>query len=522
LLLRRYVQSVVLIATALFSDAIGGPAVTPPPAPPQVQTFDFATLDRIARDRAAKRYTNASPRLPERLAKLGYDQYRDIRFRPGAALWRGQSMFEVQFFHRGFNFERRVNISEVSDAGVRPIPYNSALFEFGPLVTAVKLPPQTGFAGFRVHYPLRTPQYKDELMVFLGASYFRFLGRHQGYGLSARGIALGTATDSGEEFPFFTDFWLVRPQPQDRTLTVYALLDSVSLTGAYRFDIRPGSITQVQVTSKLYPRRAIEKLGVAPLTSMFLYGENAGGRKFDDLRPEVHDSDGLMLQTGNGEWLWRPLVNPRVLRVNRFLDENPRGFGLLQRDRDFDHYQDNESRFERRASYWVEPLARWGKGSVELVELPSKEEIHDNIVAYWVPAAPVERGRPLAFSYLLSSFASSPRWPPGGRAIATRIGSAAAVGPDSHPPPPGARRIVVDFAGGDLDGLEGTQPVKAAVSSVGGAVDAVTVEQLPGLSTWRAAFRLAPVGNDPIELRCYLSLYGEALTETWTYLWNPE
>jgi glucans biosynthesis protein len=512
-------QIAAVIAVLLFTTAAGGPA-----APVQRQArqpFTFATVQRFAQDRAARPYRDRSSKLPPALAKLSYDQYRDIRFRRPSALWYEHALFEVQFFHRGFNFDRRVNIYEVTSEGVRSIPYSALMFEFGHLIAPVKLPADMGFAGFRVHYPLNTPAYKDEVAVFLGASYFRVLGRNQVYGLSARGLAIDTATAAGEEFPYFTDFWLVRPDAQQRTLTIFALLDSPSITGAYQFELRPGTVTQVQVNAELYPRRTIEKIGIAPLTSMFLHGENnSTGRHFDDYRPEVHDSDGLMMQTGSGEWLWRPLVNPRELRVNRFMDQHPRGLGLAQRDREFDHYQDNESRFELRPSYRVEPQGDWGKGGVELVEIPTDEEIHDNIVTYWVPEAPVQPHKAIPFSYLLSAYLRTYQWPPGGRAIATRIGSAAAIGANAQAAQ-GMRRVIVDFAGGDLDVLNGTQPVKAQAKANGGDIDAVTVERLPENGVWRMAMRLKPNSDKPVELRCYLALYGEALTETWTYLLNP-
>jgi glucans biosynthesis protein len=514
--MQRYLQMLAVIAAALLTDATGGPGdVQPAPVP---QQFNFTNIDRLARDRAAKPFQDTSPKLPEPIANLTYDQYRDIRYRPADAVWRGQSMFEVQMFHRGFNFDKRVNLFEVSEAGVRPILYSTSMFDFGKMNAPGQLPPETGFAGFRVHYPLHTPAYKDELITFLGASYFRFLGRNQGYGLSARGLALDTATVKGEEFPYFTDFWLVRPKAGDRALTIYALLDSKSIVGAYKFEVRPGTLAQVEVTNRLYPRRKIDKLGVAPLTSMFLYGENSS-RRFDDFRPEVHDSDGLLVNNGAGEWLWRPLINPRDLLVTRFVDENPRGFGISQRDRDFRSYQDNESRFERRPSYWIEPLGHWGKGSVELVELPTREEIHDNIVSYWVPAAPAEANKPLTFSYVMSAYSTSTRWPPGGKAIATRIGTAAVGGYDEKS---NARRVLIDFAGGDLDGLNAAQPVRAEVKANGGDIDSVTVEQIPGTGTWRVAFRMTPKGDGPVDMRCSLTLYGEALTETWSYLWARE
>ena len=484
----------------------------------QPQPFTFGDVQKLAQERAAHDYRPMSEALPAALANLSYDQFRDIRFRPESALWHGESLFEVQFFHRGYRNRQRVNIFEVGAAGASPVAYNPQFFAFGHLLKPPKAAANLGFAGLRVHYPLQSPAYKDELIVFLGASYFRVLGRNQHYGASARGLAIDTAAPSGEEFPTYTDFWLVRPQPSDRVLTIYALLDGKSVAGAYQFQIRPGAITQVEVHCDLYPRHGIGKLGVAPLTSMFLYGED-GTRRFDDYRPQVHDSDGFMTQTGHGEWIWRPLANPRELRVNRFMDENPRGFGLIQRERDFAHYQDVESQYHARPSYWVEPLGNWGKGGVELVEIPSDEEIHDNMVAYWVPAQAAVAGKPLSFSYLVSAYAQAPHWPPGGRVVATRNGNPA-MGDNKGRFAAGARRMVVDFAGGDLDGLDGAQPVKADVSAENGQIEALTVQRLP-TGVWRAVFVVTPKIKKPVDLRCYLILYGEALTESWVYQWTP-
>ncbi|MFI4913954.1 MAG: glucan biosynthesis protein [Steroidobacterales bacterium] len=496
------------------------PSATAPYEPQRQQSFPapfgFESVQRLAQLRAAQPYRQSGSKLPESLARLGYDQYREIRFKPANALWHNASLFEVQFFHRGFTYDRKINVWEVTDGGARPVTYKPTQFDFGKVGQPKDLPPDLGFAGLRVHYPLHTPEYKDELIVFLGASYFRVLGRNQIYGASARGLAINVATTGGEEFPYFTDFFLVRPPAQQRTLTIYALLDSPSVAGAYHFEVRPGTMTAVEVSATLYPRQRIDKVGLAPLTSMFLYGEDRGSaRQIDDFRPEVHDSDGLLAQTANGEWLWRPLINPHALTVASFADENPHGFGLSQRDRDFNHYQDAEARYQMRPSYWVAPLGAWGKGGVELVEIPSDEEIHDNIVAYWVPATPLRPRRPFNFSYLLTAYATSPLWPPAGRAIATR------TAPPTHGRSDNSRRMLVDFAGGDLDVLGPTQPIKAQIVARGGEVDDLTVERLPENGTWRAAFRLNSKNGQPVDLRCYLTLYGEALTETWTYLWTP-
>jgi glucans biosynthesis protein len=491
----------------------------PPPAAAAPTGFGFADVERLAQQRAQNTYEAGSARLPAAIAHLTYDQYQGIHFRRADALWRNQSLYEVQFFHRGFNFDRRVGISEVVDGAVHAVPYNPTWFDFGKVVRQPgKLPRDLGYAGFRIHYPLHTPGYKDELIVFLGASFFRVLGRNQEYGLTARGLAINTAAKNGEEFPWFTDFWLVRPtDPEQRTLTVYALLDSDSITGAYQFNVRPGSITQVEVNSTLYPRRAIQKLGIAPLTSMFLYGTDPSGHRFDDYRPQVHDSDGFMAQTGTGEWLWRPLSNPRELRINRFMDQQPHGFGLIQRDRNFAHYQDPVARFQRRPSYWIQPLGDWGKGGAELVEIPSDESIHDNIALYWVPEQPITPGKELKFSYLLSAHGDSPMWPPGGKVLAMRVTTATPAEQHdlSHSD---ARRMIIDFAGGDLDGLDASQPLKALLTVTNGTTENVTVERLVDSGAWRVSFLVVPAHpHDTIDMHCFLQLYGESLSETWTY-----
>ena len=221
------------------------------------------------------------------------------------------------------------------------------------------------------------------MVTFLGASYFRGLAKGQKYGLSARGLAINTAEMIGEEFPIFKEFWLQKPKTKDKVITLYALLDSKSVSGAYRFEIIPGANTIMNIEAHLFPRENIQKIGIAPLTSMFLFGEN-NKNDFDDFRLEVHDSDGLLVHNGHGEWLWRPLDNSKKLRISSFVDNGVKGFGLLQRDRDLSNYQDFEANYQSRPSAWVEPLENWNDGYVQLVEIPSRQEIHDNIVAYWV------------------------------------------------------------------------------------------------------------------------------------------
>ena len=69
------------------------------------------------------------------------------------------------------------------------------------------------------------------------------------------------------------------------------------------------------------------------MTSMFFFGPN-DRKDVDDFRPAVHDSDGLAIYNGQDEELWRPLSNPRDLQISTFADLNPRGFGLMQREKE--------------------------------------------------------------------------------------------------------------------------------------------------------------------------------------------
>ena len=345
----------------------------------------------------------APPRdgVTEALKQITYDQWRDIRFKPQQSLW-AKDTFNVQFFHLGFFYLDPVVINSVDKNGVQAMPFSPELFDYKDKSHIDKLPANTGFSGFRIHYPLNTSSYADELIAFLGASYFRALGKGLLYGLSARGIAVNTAEDIGEEFPYFREFWIVRPTSLlAREITVLALMDSKSLTGAYEFVIRPGEETLMRVKCTLFIRKPIRKLGVAPLTSMFFYGEHSPTPE-SDFRPEIHDSDGVLIETKKDTWIWHPVVNPRRILINTFNVQQPKGFGLIQRDINFDHYQDLEARYDRRPSVWVKPEGDWGKGHLELLQLPTVNEFNDNIVTYWVPEKVLEPKESVSYNYTLS------------------------------------------------------------------------------------------------------------------------
>jgi len=371
-----------------------------------------------------------------------------------------------------------------------------------------------GYAGFRIHYPINKPDVLDEVLVFLGASYFRAVPKDLVYGPSARGLALDTAIEKREEeFPVFTKFWLRRPERFGKHMTIYALLEGRSVAGAYQFTVEPGVETRMHVRAILFFRKKVEHAGYAPMTSMYWFGENTSNT-FGDFRPEVHDSDGLLIQNGRGEWLWHPLAWSRQLQLNEFADDHPKGFGLLQRDRDFNHYQDLEAVYHKRPSIWAQPLNGFDKGAVRLVQLPTKDEFQDNVVAFWTPAEPPPVLKPVEIEYVLRWFAEAQDLPPLGRCIATRV---------DDQDKPYYRHFFLEFWGGPLAQLKpGETPAAEVTSPTNAGIADVKMEWNDFNKTWRVSFYAStPENRKPNELSCKLVWNGEAMTETWSYTWMP-
>jgi glucans biosynthesis protein len=500
---RQWCVGVVALGMALAA----GAAVEP--------RFDFAALQARAKELATRDHQPPQGEVPGWLRQLSYDQLRRIEFDGRQSLWvRDRLPFAVQYLHPGFLFDRVVRLHELQGGAVRTVPFRREYFNYRD-VEVGPMPASMGFAGFRLMFPLdgRDQPY-SEIGSFAGASYFRFLCAGAAYGLSARGLALDTAEPTPEEFPRFSEFWLERPEAGSAQLVVLALLESERVTGAYRFAVAPGKSSTVEVKAALYFRRAVKVVGLAPLTSMFWRGENSHSSA-DDFRPEVHDSDGLALHTGAGEWIWRPLVNGRQLRVATFADEDPRGFGLLQRDRNFENYQDLEASYHTRPGVWVEPMGKWGRGGVRLVEIPTTTEFDDNIVACWVPEKAPQAGESMELEYRL-------HWSLGhdgartATVRSTRSGKAAYYEPGLH-------RFVVDFEGGKLPQMDRAAPLEPVVSVGAGArLHHAAIQRNAINGTWRVAFTIRPDDSGrPVELRCFVRQEREALTETWSYLWSP-
>jgi periplasmic glucans biosynthesis protein len=479
------------------------------PARAESAPFDRAIIRQMAREAASKPFKAADSKLPDNLKDLDYDHYRAIRFLPDHALWRGEKLpFEVQFFHRGFFYANRVDIYEVANGQASRIAYQPDSFSFGD-TPPPKPGADLGFAGFRIHTPINGPDYYDEVCVFLGASYFRAVAKGELYGLSARGLSIDTGETKGEEFPQFKTFWIEKPLPNATSIVVHALLDSESAAAAYRFTIRPGETTVFDVEMAIYPRVDLEHVGLAPMTSMFFFGPN-DRIDVDDFRPAVHDSDGLAIFNGRGEELWRPLSNPGDLQISTFSDLNPHGFGLMQRQKDFLNYQDIESSFERRPSLWAEPIGDWGEGSVQLLEIPTKEEIHDNIASFWHPKNALQAKGEHTYTYRLHWGPDKPKASSLARFLRTAVG---ARGEE-------AKIFVLDLIGDKLKVVD-PKKIRGLVTAEKAKIANIVTQPNPAIGGWRLSFELSTKEKAPVEIRASLMQDNDAISEIWVYRWTP-
>ena len=490
-----------LLAAAEGEEIATGPA----------EPFSFDHLREMAKALAADPFAPAEVPDATLLDSIDYDLHQKIVFREEDTLWRGDpGIAKVRFFHPGRYFKEPVRIYVVEGSEAREIPFSTKLFDMPADHPALMLGQGAGFAGFRV----MDPEEKNDWMAFLGASYWRTSGYSGQFGLSVRGLALDTAIAGPEEFPRFTRFWL--EQAPAGGIIVYALLDSPRATGAYRIaSTRDNGVFQ-DVDAAIFLRGAVERLGIAPLTSMYWFGKN-NDFVSPDWRPEVHDSDGLEILLGTGERIWRPLNNPPYAMTNSFAAENPRGFGLAQRERRFAEYEDDGVFYEKRATVWVEPKGDWGKGYVTLVELSTNDEIHDNIVAFWRPEADAVGGNAYDISYRLNWIEASPV-PNVAQFTATRIGAGGVPG---QPRPANVIKVVCDLEGRGFEGLDRSSGVEAVVSVSRGTLGLTVAYPIAGADDWRVMFDLdiGPAGgpDEPIDMRMFVRHDGKALSETWLY-----
>jgi glucans biosynthesis protein len=481
------------------------------PAQPAAPTFSEEWLLGQAETLAANPFAQPVLNLPAELADLDRRRYDAIRNRPDATLWKDEPLaLNLQFFHTGFQYKTPVEINIVEGGQIRPFPYSASLFDFADPLKAPPPDSQSGFSGFRVLGPLNSNDGKDAFISFQGASYFRAIATGQVFGAITRAISINAAQPEGEEFAFYRSFYIVKPAAGERKLTAYALLDSPSLSGAYKFTMEPGRTTVVDVECSLFPRRNLTHVGIAPLSGMYFFGK-ADPTLTADYRPNVHATEGLQIWTSTGEWIWRPVTNPEQLQYSVFVDRTPRGFGLLQREREFGHYEDIDARFGDRPSIWVEPIGDWGDGAVDLIEVPSTGEIYDNIIAFWRSKTPLVEKARRSFRYRLHWGWETPVRSTQALVKQTRIGDRGSRE---------RRLFVIDFVSGHSCNACNVPQFTAALQAGDGEIRNVMVRANPATGGQRVTFEFRPGGERQTDLRCQLQQNGQVVSETWVYRWQ--
>jgi glucans biosynthesis protein len=498
-----------ILSLALFSAAFAEDA------PPSVRTF--LDLEAYASKLAQSPYVAPETKLDPYFEGLQYDGHRQIRFKGDKALYGDvKDAYHIEFFHPGWMFKKTVAFAEIADGQPKGIPYSKELFDYGNLEIPSSVTFPSGYSGFRLLAPDELLKKRFEFMVFQGASYFRAVTTNLGWGLSARGVAINTVGGEPEEFPDFTHFWFVKPHPGEKTFKFFALLNGQSITGAYEFEVEPGETTKMTISGSLFLRRVVKLLGLAPFSSMFWFGENTHPKPLD-FRPEVHDSDGLLIEQQFGPMIWRPLDNGKELRESVFSIESVKGFGLQERDRDFNNFQDLEAKYHDRTAVWVEPIEGFGRGKLHLIEIPTGEETWDNVVTLWEPDHLPTATEPLRFAYKLHwqkeqehklAKVTSTRW---GKAVAT-------------PDKPNDHVFVVDFSKGNPKpdhSADWTPDVEIVMA--GGKAKLLDKRVMLNTETggWRAFFKMEiPPTTHHLELTCDLLEDKQPMSERWTYQWK--
>jgi periplasmic glucans biosynthesis protein len=510
MLQRRDVLKLALAGLAA-ADVAAARADEPPPGFPlgNPSPFEAGMVVDAARALAKQPYKAPPTDVPGPFRNLNYEQYAAIRNRPGTAIWANEMVgFALEPLHRGFLFTAPVEINLVAQGEARRVQYNPNLYEFGKLTVPGNIG-DIGFSGFRILVP-RDKAGLFELATFQGASFFRAAAPGQSPGTMARALSIKTADPRGEEFPMIRTFWIERPNLAANNLVVHALIDSESVTGAYRFTLRPGEASIIDTECTLFARAAVDNLGLATMSATALTSP-LDHRHPDDIRPTIAEVGGVQMATGKDEWIWRPTSNRETLQVSTFVDENPRGFGFLQRDRVFDHYQDDDQHWELRPSLWIEPIGEWGAGGIQLVEIPNDSEANDNIIAYWRPRQPLPAGGELAVAYRQFWCWSPPARPELATVTTSRSGRA---------PNPKRRRFLVEFKGEVFADPQPEQEVKPVLTAVPGSITQIRQFSSRDAKTYRILFELDP-GNDAFsELRLVLESAGKPISETWLYRWT--
>ncbi|KNY20406.1 glucan biosynthesis protein D [Methylobacterium sp. ARG-1] len=473
--------------------------------------FEANTLADIARARAAAPY--AAPRtddVPAVLKGLSRDAYEAIHPVPGRAVWAGRDFgYEIEPLLRGSIFDTPVSLFTVENGRVQPLAYDKDSL-IAANIALPELTADTAFSGFRLRARFSDGGDVSNFALFQGASFFRLVAEGQDFGINARALALRPADSRGEEFPLFRALFIEAPAP-GQPIVVHALVESESATAAFKLTLTPGREASVAgIDGTVFARAELDHIGLGGMQGSYLFGP-LDRQKVDDLRAAAFSVEGLSIRNGYGEPIWRPVHNPEALQVSAFLDRGPKGFGLMQRARAYDDFEDDRRHWEQRPSLWIEPQDDWSEGAVTLLEIPSDSELNENVFAYWRPKAKLTKGGEMRF---LCRQHWSKGWPDPlppelARVKDSRCGRGST----------GTRRLfAVDFQG---DGLARPEEIEVALSASAGTITRQDRFHYPERRTLRVLFELDPGSERASELRLGLRRGQDRASETWLFRWTP-
>ena len=496
-----------LALAGVFADALAPPALVFAQSPSESTPFSHDAVLARARDLAKSAFKAPRGPLPDAFANLDFKQYSAIHRLPSAELWASDKLgFALDPLQRGFLFTMPVDLFVVENGEARRVAYDRAAYDFGGL----QVPPDVGDIGFSGVRILRASggEGLQDLAILQGATFLRALARGQSLGVTTRGLAIHTGDAQGEEFPVFRAFWIEKPAPAAEMLVIHALLDSNSVTGAYLLTIHAGEMTIIDAEATIFARANLDGLGIATASGAYLFGP-LDRKRPDDARVAVYEIDGLQMLTGANEWLWRPAANRDTLQISSFVDKNPRGFGLLQRDRSFEDFGDDDAHWEKRPSLWIEPIGDWGEGEVRLLEIPSDSETNDNVIAQWRPKASTQAGESLSFAYRQFWCWSPPARPQTSACTLSRVGKLGTL-----------RRFVVEFVGDVFADPAKAAQTSAKIDANPGKIVSNRVFVFADRRMLRVVFDLDPGSETVSELRLVLMAGGQPASETWLYRWT--
>ena len=479
---------------------------------PQPEAFSAAKVVEMARALAAEPHKPPGSAPLDPLGSASPEEIATIRYRTGDLIWAGAGLaFAIEPVHRSRNFPGEVELYTVEGTTASRVVYDPARCDFGTL----KPPPASahlGFTGFRILRRRDDGQLLPAASL-VNASILAGIAPNQAWGAISRPLSVHLPDQIGEEPSQMRAVWIEQPRSVATELVMHALVDTPSLAGAIRFTLRADDATVIDTECTLFTRKQVDHLALAPVQATYLAGP-IDWPPTPDMRPAVYEAAGVQMQTGNGEWIWRPVSNRSRLQISGFVDRDPQGYGLMQRDRGFGAFLDDENDWQRRPSVWIEPIGKWGAGEVTLLEIPAASQNNKNIACYWRPRPGLAAGAEVNYAYRQFWSWQAPSRPDGAIVTASRIGRI--PGDTSE----GKTRFLVQFEGGQLGDPAKAAAIVPTIWSSAGKVAAIRVYRAPRQNSMRVVFDLDAGGQPLVELRVWLKHDNAPMSEAWLYRWT--